>query len=415
MVLLIIADDFTGALDTGVQFAALGIRTRVVVGSDIEFSTVNTDILVVDSETRHLKKDEAYLKISVLVRKASDASIPYLYKKTDSALRGNIGSELEAMLKTSGSERLAFLPAFPQMDRITRNGIHYISGVPVNESPFGKDPFDPVREADVKKLIALQSTVPAYSMKPLQMEDDMPEEKGILVFDSQCVDELFSTGKVLIEKGKTSVLAGCAGFAGVLPSLLNLKVSERRDTPSLDSRLLVVCGSVNTITVQQLDNAEGNGFTRLRLTPEEKLTESYWSSEKGRKKLISIEEMLKKNPHCVIDTNDSGGNNQTLSYSSSLGLGIEEVRLRIAQGVGELVSTLIFSPNVGTLLLTGGDILLECMKRIGVNELEPISEIEKGVVLTRLKHCSLDKYVITKSGGFGKTDLLSHLAGKLLE
>ena len=29
--LLVIADDFTGALDTGVQFAVNGIRTRVVV------------------------------------------------------------------------------------------------------------------------------------------------------------------------------------------------------------------------------------------------------------------------------------------------------------------------------------------------------------------------------------------------
>ena len=29
--LLILADDFTGALDTGVQFAACGIPTRVVV------------------------------------------------------------------------------------------------------------------------------------------------------------------------------------------------------------------------------------------------------------------------------------------------------------------------------------------------------------------------------------------------
>ena len=32
--LLIIADDFTGALDTGVQFAARGAKTRVVVDVD---------------------------------------------------------------------------------------------------------------------------------------------------------------------------------------------------------------------------------------------------------------------------------------------------------------------------------------------------------------------------------------------
>ena len=38
ILLLIIADDFTGALDTGVQFAARGARTEVVVDPQIDFS-----------------------------------------------------------------------------------------------------------------------------------------------------------------------------------------------------------------------------------------------------------------------------------------------------------------------------------------------------------------------------------------
>ena len=38
--LLIIADDFTGALDTGVQFAAGGAETRVVTNTDYDFDSV---------------------------------------------------------------------------------------------------------------------------------------------------------------------------------------------------------------------------------------------------------------------------------------------------------------------------------------------------------------------------------------
>ena len=38
LLLLILADDFTGALDTGVQFAACGIPTRVVVGEQVDFA-----------------------------------------------------------------------------------------------------------------------------------------------------------------------------------------------------------------------------------------------------------------------------------------------------------------------------------------------------------------------------------------
>ena len=51
--LLMIADDFTGALDTGVQLAAHGIPTQVVVGQ-ADLSACSSTVLVVDTETRHL-------------------------------------------------------------------------------------------------------------------------------------------------------------------------------------------------------------------------------------------------------------------------------------------------------------------------------------------------------------------------
>ena len=52
--LLMIADDFTGALDTGVQFAASGVETRVVVGMDgaLSLPAPEVRVLVVDAETR---------------------------------------------------------------------------------------------------------------------------------------------------------------------------------------------------------------------------------------------------------------------------------------------------------------------------------------------------------------------------
>ena len=57
--LLVIADDFTGALDTGVQFAVNGIRTRVVVDPKTDLTGCEADVLVVDTETRHLPPEEA--------------------------------------------------------------------------------------------------------------------------------------------------------------------------------------------------------------------------------------------------------------------------------------------------------------------------------------------------------------------
>lgn len=412
MVLLIIADDFTGALDTGVQFAARGIRTRVVVGADAALPHRDADVLVVDTETRHLPAAQAYAAVEGLVRRAKSAGFSYLYKKTDSALRGNVGAELAALLKADGSRQLAFLPAFPQMNRVTKNGVQYIDGVPVTESPFGVDPFEPVRHADVTELLAEQTDLPAANFPALSAADSVPDKDGILIFDAATVDELRSTGRALLQNGHLHVLAGCAGFGAVLPELLGLGGTEVV-CPMLDPRLLVICGSVNAITLAQLDAAERAGFTRLRLTPHQKLTPDYWRSEEGRTTLADIEETLSTHPYNIIETNDAGGNEPTAAAAEALGLTREEMRVRIAGGVGQLVGAIFASPAIGTLLLTGGDTLLQCMNSVGVRELEPVCEMERGVVLARFSCGGTTRYVITKSGGFGAADLLTALAERI--
>ena len=414
MVLLIIADDFTGALDTGVQFAARGIKTRVVVGADAALTHQNADVLVVDTETRHLPAAQAYAAVEGLVQRAKYAGFAYLYKKTDSALRGNVGAELAALLSASGSRQLAFLPAFPQMNRVTKNGVQYIDGVPVTESPFGVDPFEPVRHAAVTDLLAEQTDLPAASFPALAADGSVPAEDGILVFDAATVDELRSTGRALLNNGGLRVLAGCAGFGAVLPELLGLGGADVA-CPALDPRLLVICGSVNAITLAQLDKAEQAGFTRLRLTPHQKLMPDYWRSADGRMTLDHIEETLAAHPYNIIETNDEGGNEPTATAADALGLTREEMRVRIASGVGQLVGALFASPAVGTLLLTGGDTLLQCMNSVGVHELEPICEMEHGVVLARFGCGGTTRYVITKSGGFGQADLLTALAKRIAD
>ena len=59
--LLVIADDFTGALDTGIQFAREGTKTCVAIGADgVLASRADYPVIVIDSETRHLPHIEAY-------------------------------------------------------------------------------------------------------------------------------------------------------------------------------------------------------------------------------------------------------------------------------------------------------------------------------------------------------------------
>ncbi len=113
--LLVLADDFTGGLDTGAQFAAAGIPTVVTTNpaycaADHEEDTV----LVVDVETRHLLPEKARQIVEQTIRAAIAHGFTDIYKKTDSALRGNLGAELQGVLDGTGQTRLHLIPAFPE-------------------------------------------------------------------------------------------------------------------------------------------------------------------------------------------------------------------------------------------------------------------------------------------------------------
>ena len=64
-------------------------------------------------------------------------------------------------------------------------------------------------------------------------------------------------------------------------------------------------------------------------------------------------------------------------------------------------------------MLTGGDTLLQCMNSVGARELEPVCELESGIVLARFTYQGRTRYVITKSGGFGQENLLVELADRI--
>lgn len=411
--LLVIADDITGALDTGVHFSGCGAVTRVVL--TLDGTLPSCDVLVFDAETRHLLSHDAYQKVFQAVRRAIDLGIRYIYKKTDSALRGNIGSELAALLDASVQAQLPFFPAYPKMNRCTIGGVHYIDNVPVSQSVFGKDPFEPVTTSFIPDLIHQETNCPASCCAPLtDIADDIPSTSGILVFDGSSDEELRLTGKRFFETGKQFVFAGCAGFASVLPDLIGFAGMKKAAPPAAfaQKRLLVVCGSVNPITQAQLDAAEPAGFYRYRISPDRKLNPGSWNCPEGSAELDHLARQLGKYRLSILDSNDADENRSTKKLAARLQLSIEDVRQRISQSIGILVQGLVDRGIGGAVLVTGGDTFVEYLKRMDVTEIEPVCEFFPGVVLSNMGPGG-HRYIISKSGGFGDPKLFIRLAERL--
>lgn len=409
--LLIIADDLTGALDTGVQFSDKGIETRVIIADTekklVDMSEVgNVDVLVADVETRHMNPQNAYDKVFRIVSEAIALGIPHIYKKTDSALRGNIGSELSALLAASNERVLPFVPAFPKMGRITKEGIHYVEGVPVSASVFGQDPFEPVSEDSVKQIIGLQSDVSVNQIA--NMNDPHPDAGGIWVFDSSTDEDIEKAAVFLKETNRCHILAGCAGLASVLPKILELKenpcLSEK-----LERKLLMVCGSVNPITRKQIAYGETIGYEKISLSVEEKLDRKFWDTERSEAFIQKVQGSLERNYCIIIDSNDSPESGDTLEYASARQISTEQIRRYISENLGVILRKVLDTGIRAVILVTGGDTLFGLMKEIRQWELKPVCEVVPGCVVAKLYYKGYGYHIITKSGGFGTEGLLEDI------
>lgn len=208
-------------------------------------------------------------------------------------------------------------------------------------------------------------------------------------------------------------MAGCAGFASALPSMLGLAANLRKEMPRLSDRLLVVCGSVNPISAAQMAAAERAGIARWQMTPEQKLQPNYWLTERGQSEFAAIRDGIAQHNPYIIDTNDKERNRLTDEYAQSHGIDVKGIRLRVAHSIGYLLGNLFTDPNVGTLLITGGDTLLQCMNELGIREVVPVCELAAGVVLSLVSYQGRTRCVLSKSGGFGKESLVTDLAREL--
>lgn len=402
--LLVIADDFTGALDTGVQLSSCGARTDVIVGPipDEKYISEKLQVLVVDAETRHCSPVDAYNKVCDIVGWAIKKKIPYIYKKTDSALRGNIGSELEALLTTSGEKQLPFVPAFPKLNRYTRDGIHYVNGLPVSEGAFGQDPYETVTDSVISDIIARTSRIPSFSVKP---GTPVPDKYGIFIFDAESEADLHCTAANLPQALHTRILAGCAGFAAILPALIGLAGNHEKNPP-VCSGLLAVCGSVHPISRSQCAYAERNGAPRICLTGAITTDTNWPESDEAESLTQDILWLSQSQNLIVLDTSDAelpdGTREKAMAY-----------RCIIRDNLGFLLKKLFDGGLTSTVLIMGGDALMGLMKALGVNTLSPVCEVEPGIVLSRFQYQGKITQILSKSGGFGSESIFTDLCDRL--
>lgn len=410
MQLLVIADDFTGALDTGSQFARHGIATTLFLSDALtadRLAGCQADVVIVDTESRHLPREAAALRVRAAAQLALNVGCRRFYKKTDSTLRGNLGAELTAMQDVCGAKQLFFAPAYPALGRTTRNGTQLVNGVPLARTDFAADPFNPVRTDFVPALLAEQTDRPVRIAAPaaLPPEADRPE---LVVFDAETDAELLQTAQALDKAERLTCLAGCAGFAAALETVLDLPRTAQVPEPPNGS-LLLVCGSVHPQSVAQCRAAARDGCPDFPLTTSQMLR-----ADDCGALLDSLCGALRENGRAMLRV--SGGREclaETAALAARLAIDPQTVPARIAAQLGTLTAQVLAREKPAAVIVFGGDTLLGIARALGCVSVTPLTELLPGIVLSQMQTDTGALFVVTKAGGFGDEALLRLIEERL--
>jgi len=422
----VIADDLTGANDTGVQFAKKGYNTKLLIFG--KQSTImipdNADVFVIDTETREAESKTAREVLRDILKKINMNENDIFYKKVDSTLRGNVGVEIEEIMNILKKDICIFSSSLPSQQRMTVRGYLIVNQKPLGLSEYSSNhlkqgensfiPFllkkqtdFPVGQIDLKDVVKGQKTI-------LSKINELSQKGNkIIVIDStneEHLKDIFASG---LKFGGSVLFSGSAGLANHFPNINNKHEVLKIKVEDNKSPVMVVAGSRNSIMEDQINYLKNRlNVSELRIDLEQvfsnkdKILDGYTS--------VCLE-AIKGNHDLVIHTDAIYNEEKLINKKLMLKyhLNFRALEICIKNFLGELTSKIIKNSDVRNLILTGGDVALGVCKELGIYNMSILDELLPGIPLTIAHYKSYNLNIITKAGGFGKEDTLHELINKL--
>ncbi|BCS32978.1 Hrp-dependent type III effector protein [Luteitalea sp. TBR-22] len=410
--LAILADDLTGAADTGAAFAAVGLRTVVLLSPDAPIPA-DADVLVLSSESRASSRAdaaEAIRRCAVRIAdwRRGDSSVP-VYVKVDSTMRGHPGDDLAVVLETLGERRALVAPAFPSQGRTTVHGRQFVHGVPLEDSTFGNE----VGTSDLAVLFApaARGAIASLSRDDLQHGVEHvagrlaePSDNRVWLADAEDDDDLARLAAAAFAS-PLRVLCGSAGLARAIAHIVSqelgavLLTAPEGPRPRAQGRhpVLVVAGSRHPATAAQVGALQRDGA--VVVNPERSLLEDGDASG-AASTAASVVDALSAAQVVVLTT--SGVPDMPIDGRA------------LAARLASIVASACERGRVAGLVLTGGDTAAAVCAALGARSIWLTGELQPGIAMATLiggRHPGLP--VVTKAGGFGDEAALIQTAALL--
>jgi uncharacterized protein YgbK (DUF1537 family) len=402
----VLADDLTGAFDTGVQFSNWGLQVEVLLKDTDDLYVGSANVVVVDTESRECNREEAYKRVTAAIAKLKVIGVEKFYKKIDSTLRGNIGVELEAAISAVGSDMTFFAPSYPTYGRTTLAGKQLVNNVLLEKTEYADEVS--IKSSDIKKIINHQCSrrvgligIEDVKLGSNEIRGKLSKLKSqgveIAVFDALTEKHLADIAQTADE---ARLVVGSAGLASELPVGMGI----RKCMP-----VVSVCGSTRYLSRVQVTNlVERLGFREIQINIVH-LFEGGTAVETEVERCVDeAVEFIRGGIDISITTSSrKTSREEFVLYSKNNGVNPDNVRYIVGEAFGKITAEILKQVEVKGLLLTGGATSLQVCEKLGVGTARIVTEVEPGMPLVLLSNGIL---AVTKAGGFGEENSLVQAA-----
>ena len=378
---IVIADDLTGSNATCSLFKKIGLRAASILKlqGDINY---DVDVISYSTASRGFDKEEAYKKVSEAVKILKNKDVLVYNKRIDSTLRGNIGTEINAILDNLEDDRIAVvIPSYPDSGRIVVNKTMLVNGVLLENSDAGKDPKTPIKtscvESLVQKDIKYSSTYFTLSDIAQPIEEiakkiqEAIKKSRVLIFDAVNNEDIIKISKAIIHSDINIITVDPGPF-----TLYYSKELQKKN--HLEKKILMVIGSVTATTKKQIEyilQEEDIFLVKMKV-------EDFFKKETCLKEIERVISFIKKGivsyDLFLVTTSPIGDEKKAdlQKLAENLNTTVEEISKIIANTLTEtVVKILKETEKFEGVYSSGGDItiaLLEKLKAIGVEIREEV-------------------------------------------
>ena len=399
----IVADDFTGSNDTGVQLSRRGFRTKVV----LDASAILDDGLsyVLDTESRNMPGPDARAKTAALLQDVDLSSYDCVIKKVDSTLRGNIAEEILETDRVYGSELVIFMPALPALGRTTKNSIHKLNGVRIAYTELARDPRKPVLQDNIAEILRSAFDEPVGALELGQIHTGQIDFSSARLWacDAETNEDMRAVITAARKAANKILRVGTAAMAD------NVLADEHPAYPAL-----AVIASVSEVARNQIHYAEEKGL----LVQTVDIADILRGGDRDVYVARAVEALRAGKDLAFVSSAsyDRAELDASLEAGAERGMDRDAVAEFTGQVISGMAAEIIETVKISGLFLSGGDTAIHFFNLVGAGGSEILYELTVGIPMMRLTGGRFDGLkVITKAGAFGAVDVLPLIMRKLGE